>query len=236
MSTEHDAPVEHEHADVTGGWLRPAVFCAIDGLVSNFALLAGVAGGGASRHVIILAGLAGLSAGAFSMAAGEYTSVASQAENAQAEIAKERAELLQNPDGELAELAATFVDRGVEPDLAREVARQIHADPDVAVEVHARDELGVTMNDLPSPLLAAVSSFVSFAVGAIIPVLPFLLGANALLPVVIVSLLGLFGCGAIVTRLTARPWWFGGLRQLILGAVAAGLTYFIGNLVGAGLA
>lgn len=170
------------------------------------------------------------------MAAGEYTSVASQAENAQAEIAKERAELLQNPDGELAELAATFVDRGVEPDLAREVARQIHADPDVAVEVHARDELGVTMNDLPSPLLAAVSSFVSFAVGAIIPVLPFLLGANALLPVVIVSLLGLFGCGAIVTRLTARPWWFGGLRQLILGAVAAGLTYFIGNLVGAGLA
>jgi len=236
MSTEHDAPVEHEHADVTGGWLRPAVFGAMDGLVSNFALLAGVAGGGASRHVIILAGLAGLSAGAFSMAAGEYTSVASQAENAQAEIAKERAELLQNPDGELAELAATFVDRGVEPDLAREVARQIHADPDVAVEVHARDELGVTMNDLPSPLLAAVSSFVSFAVGAIIPVLPFLLGANALLPVVIVSLLGLFGCGAIVTRLTARPWWFGGLRQLILGAVAAGLTYFIGNLVGAGLA
>lgn len=236
MSTEHDAPVEHEHADVTGGWLRPAVFGAMDGLVSNFALLAGVAGGGASRHVIILAGLAGLSAGAFSMAAGEYTSVASQAENAQAEIAKERAELLQNPDGELAELAATFVDRGVEPDLAREVARQIHADPDVAVEVHAREELGVTMNDLPSPLLAAVSSFVSFAVGAIIPVLPFLLGANALLPVVIVSLLGLFGCGAIVTRLTARPWWFGGLRQLILGAVAAGLTYFIGNLVGAGLA
>src|SRR5690606_24393518 len=148
---EHDAPVEHEHADVTGGWLRPAVFGAMDGLVSNFALLAGVAGGGASRHVIILAGLAGLSAGAFSMAAGEYTSVASQAENAQAEIAQERAELLQNSDGELAELAATFVDRGVDPDLAREVARQIHADPDVAVEVHARDELGVTMNDLPSP-------------------------------------------------------------------------------------
>jgi vacuolar iron transporter family protein len=234
MSAESE-DINHEHANVTGGWLRPAVFGAMDGLVSNFALIAGVAGGGASRQVIILAGLAGLSAGAFSMAAGEYTSVASQAENAEAEIAKERAELQANPAAEQAELAAMYVERGVDPDLAHEVARQIHRDPENAVTVHAREELGVTLDDLPSPLLAAVSSFLSFGVGAIIPVVPYLLGADVLLPVVIVSLLGLFVLGAVVTRITSRPWWYGGLRQLGLGALAAALTYVIGNLVGAGL-
>ncbi len=234
MST--DAPViDHEHADVTGGWLRPAVFGAMDGLVSNLALIAGVAGGGAPPGVVILAGLAGLSAGAFSMAAGEYTSVASQAEAAEAEIAKEREELQRNPEGEMAELAAMYVERGVDPELAAEVSRQIHRDTEQAVNVHAREELGVTLDDLPSPVLAAVSSFVSFAVGALIPVLPYLLGAGSLLPGVAVSLLGLFAAGAIVTMVTARPWWFGGLRQLILGAVAAALTYGIGNLVGVGL-
>lgn len=235
MSADGGTPIEHEHANVTGGWLRPAVFGAMDGLVSNFALIAGIAGGGAGRQVIILAGLAGLSAGAFSMAVGEYTSVASQAENAEAEIAKEREELRTNPEGEEAELAATYVNRGVDPELAAEVSRQIHRDPEKAVMAHAREEFGVTMDDLPSPMLAAVSSFVSFGVGAILPVLPYLLGAEALLPVVIVSLVGLYACGAVVTRVTSRPWWYGGLRQLVLGAVAAGLTYFIGNLVGAGL-
>src|SRR5919106_427921 len=200
-----DVPaIHHEHADITGGWLCPAVFGAMDGLVSNFALIAGVAGGGAPRNVVILAGLAGLSAGAFSMAAGEYTSVASQAENAEAEIAKEREELRRNPEGEMAELAAMYVQRGVDPELAAEVSRQIHRDADSAVNVHAREELGVTLDDLPSPVLAAVSSFLSFAVGAIIPVLPYLVGATDLLPVVVVSLLGLFAAGAVVTRLTSR--------------------------------
>jgi VIT1/CCC1 family predicted Fe2+/Mn2+ transporter len=234
MSTETPA-INHEHADVTGGWLRPAVFGAMDGLVSNFALIAGVAGGGASRQVVILAGLAGLSAGAFSMAAGEYTSVASQAENAEAEIAKEREELRRNPEGEMAELAAMYVERGVDPELAEEVSRQIHRDPENAVNVHAREELGVTLEDLPSPVLAAVSSFVSFALGAIIPVMPYLLGSDELLPGIVVSLVGLFAAGAVVTRFTSRSWWFGGIRQLVLGAIAAALTYGIGNLVGAGL-
>lgn len=234
MSTETPA-INHEHADVTGGWLRPAVFGAMDGLVSNFALIAGVAGGGAPRQVVILAGLAGLSAGAFSMAAGEYTSVASQAENAEAEIAKEREELRNNPEGEMAELAAMYVERGVDPELAEEVSRQIHRDPDNAVNVHAREELGVTLEDLPSPVLAAVSSFLSFALGAIIPVMPYLLGSDALLPGIVVSLIGLFAAGAVVTRFTSRSWWFGGIRQLFLGAIAAALTYGIGNLVGAGL-
>ncbi len=233
--TTGPSTVEHEHADVTGGWLRPAVFGAMDGMVSNFALIAGVAGGGVSPRVVVLTGLAGLAAGAFSMAAGEYTSVASQAENAEAEIAKEREELRINPQAEEDELAAVYMERGIEPELAREVSRQLHLDPERALIVHAKEELGVTLEDLPSPVLAAVASFLSFAVGALVPVLPYLLGAQSLWPAIIVSLLGLFGAGAVVTRLTSRPWWFGGLRQLFLGAAAAALTYGIGSLVGAGL-
>jgi vacuolar iron transporter family protein len=230
-----EATVLHEHADVTGGWLRPAVFGAMDGLVSNFALIAGVAGGSDDRQVIVLAGLAGLAAGAFSMAAGEYTSVSAQAEHAEAEISVEREELRRNPRGEEQELAAMYTAKGLDPDLAIEVARQLHRDPDQALDVHAREELGVTLDDLPSPRLAAVSSFLSFAAGALIPVLPYLFGADALWPAVAVSLLGLFLAGAIVTRLTSRPWWYGGLRQLVLGAAAATLTYAFGSLVGAGL-
>jgi VIT1/CCC1 family predicted Fe2+/Mn2+ transporter len=225
--------VAHEHADVTGGWLRPAVFGAMDGLVSNFALIAGVAGGGVDRTVIVLAGLAGLAAGAFSMAAGEYTSVAAQAELAEAEIAVEREELRTNAAAEERELAAMYVDRGLDPDLAAEVARQLHRDPETALNVHAREELGVTPGELPSPRLAATSSFLSFAVGALIPVLPYLLGLDALWLVTVLSLAGLFVCGAVVTQVTSRPWWYGGLRQLVLGAAAAALTYAFGNLVGA---
>ncbi|MGH8773641.1 MAG: VIT1/CCC1 transporter family protein [Jiangellaceae bacterium] len=227
--------IQHEHADVTGGWLRPAVFGAMDGLVSNFALIAGVAGGTDDRSVVVLAGLAGLAAGAFSMAAGEYTSVAAQAEHAEAEIAIEREELLRNPHGEEQELAEMYAAKGLDADLAAEVARQLHRDPDQALHVHAREELGLTLDDLPSPQLAAGSSFLSFAVGALVPVLPYLLGADALWPAAVVALLGLFLAGAVVTRLTSRPWWYGGLRQLGLGAVAASLTYAFGSLVGAGL-
>src|SRR5918993_184894 len=156
--------VGHEHGNVTGGWLRPAVFGAMDGLVSNFALIAGVAGGSDDRQVIVLAGLAGLAAGAFSMAAGEYTSVAAQAEHAEAEIAIEREELRTNPHGEERELAALYAAKGLDPQLA------------------------------------ATSSFLSFAAGAVIPVLPYLLGSRALWPAVVMALLGLFLCGAVVTR------------------------------------
>ncbi|HEX2363004.1 MAG TPA: VIT1/CCC1 transporter family protein [Jiangellaceae bacterium] len=234
MSGE-DLTIGHVHADVTGGWLRPAVFGAMDGLVSNFALIAGVAGGSGDRSVVILAGLAGLAAGAFSMAAGEYTSVAAQAELAEAEIAVEREELRRNPRGEQAELAAMYVQRGLDQELADEVARQLHRNPETALDVHAREELGVTLDDLPSPRLAALSSFLSFAVGALVPVLPYLFGATALWPAAVLALVGLFVCGAVVTRVTSRPWWYGGLRQLVLGAVAATLTYAFGNAVGTGL-
>lgn len=227
--------IGHEHDDVTGGWLRPAVFGAMDGVVSNTALIAGMAGGGAAPRVIVLAGLAGLAAGAFSMAAGEYTSVAAQAESAEAEIAKEREELRINPSGEQAELAAAYEALGVTPDVAGEVARQLHRDPDRALRVHSREELGVTLDDLPSAKLAAGSSFLAFAIGAFVPLLPYLLGATVIWPALVLALVGLFGCGAVVTRVTSRPWWFGGSRQLLLGALAAALTYGIGSLVGVGL-
>lgn len=229
------AAVGHEHADVTGGWLRPAVFGAMDGLVSNFALIAGVAGGSGDSGVIVLAGLAGLAAGAFSMAAGEYTSVAAQGELAEAEIEIEREALRTEPEAEEQELADLYVARGLEPELAAEVSRQLHRDPETALDVHVREELGVTPGDLPSARLAATSSFLSFAVGALLPVLPYVLGADALWPAAIIALLGLFACGAVVTQVTSRPWWFGGLRQLVLGAAAAALTYAFGSMVGTGL-
>lgn len=232
------ADIGHEHPDVTGGWLRPAVFGAMDGLVSNVALIAGVVGGTSSADTtpIVLAGLAGLAAGAFSMAAGEYTSVASQSESAEAEITKERREILANPHAEERELAEMYVAKGLDPELARQVAAQIHRDVDNAVAVHAREEFGVDQDSLASPTVAAVSSFLAFAAGAAVPVLPYLFGASSLLLSVAITLVALFVCGAVVTQLTSRSWWFGGLRQMALGAAAAALTYGVGSVVGAAVA
>ena len=227
--------INHEHPDVTGGWLRPAVFGAMDGLVSNFALVMGVTGGSDDTKPVLLAGLAGLAAGAFSMAAGEYTSVASQSEFALAQIETERREIEKNGPAEQAELAAMYVDKGVEESTARDAAAQIHRDVDNAVEVHAREEFGVDPHDLASPRLAAASSFLAFALGALVPLLPLLIGVEAVWPIVVLSLIGLFACGALVTNLTSRSWWYGGVRQLVLGGAAAGLTYLIGDLVGASL-
>jgi VIT1/CCC1 family predicted Fe2+/Mn2+ transporter len=226
---------ELDHHDVTGGWLRPAVFGAMDGLVSNLALIAGVAGGTrdhANSSAVVLAGLAGLAAGAFSMAVGEYNSVASQSEAAQREIDKERRAIVDDPAAETRELADMYVEKGLSPELAAEVARQIHRDVENAVAVHAREELGVDPEDLPSPMLAAVSSFLSFALGALLPVLPYLLEAGSLVPGIVVTLAALFVCGAVVTQVTSRSWWYGGARTMLLGAAATALTYLIGGLVG----
>src|SRR3954471_7494196 len=242
MSADAASPgapaISHEHPDVTGGGLRAAVFGAMDGLVSNLALIAGVAGGTrghADSSAVVLAGLAGLAAGAFSIAGGEYTSGGSQSEAARREIDKERREIVANPTAEIGELADMYIEKGLDRELALQVAKQIHADVDNAVAVHPREELGVDPDDLPSPMLAAGSSFLSFAVGAFLPVLPYLLGAQVLLPGLLVTLVALFVCGAVVTQVTNRSWWFGGLRQMLLGAAAAGLTYLFGSLVGGGL-
>ncbi|AYG83501.1 hypothetical protein DWB77_05698 [Streptomyces hundungensis] len=232
-ATLHEAHRDnHTHRDVNGGWLRPAVFGAMDGLVSNLALMTGVAGGEVSHRTIVITGLAGLAAGAFSMAAGEYTSVASQRELVEAELAVERRELRKHPADEERELAELYMSRGVEPELAREVARQLSRDPEQALEIHAREELGIDPSDLPSPTVAAVSSFASFALGALLPLLPYLLGASALWPAVLLALVGLFGCGAVVAKVTARSWWFSGVRQLALGGAAAALTFGIGTFFG----
>ncbi|MEO3863843.1 VIT1/CCC1 transporter family protein [Acrocarpospora sp. B8E8] len=227
------AEAHHTHRDVTGGWLRPAVFGAMDGLVSNFALIAGVAGGTANTKVISLAGAAGLAAGAFSMAGGEYVSVASQRELAQAEIAVERRELERHPKDEQDELAQVYVSRGVDPALAAEVARQISRNPEKALEVHTLTELGVSPDGLPSPVTAAISSFLSFSVGAVVPLAPYLLGVRGLWISAALSTVALFGAGALVSRVTARSWWFSGLRQFLVGGVAAALTWGLGSIIGA---
>jgi vacuolar iron transporter family protein len=225
----------HQHRDVSGGWLRPAVFGAMDGLVTNVSLIAGVGGGGGSHQLIVLTGLAGLAAGAFSMATGEFVSVSSQNELVEAEVRKEAHELKYNPESERQELAATFRMRGVDPELADEVARQISAHPDNALAIHVREELGVDHEELPSPYTAAAASLVTFAIGAIIPLIPYLAGAGSAAMALALGLAALaaFIGGGLVARLTDRPFFRGAFRQLILGALAAGITYLIGSAVGA---
>jgi vacuolar iron transporter family protein len=227
-----DPELSHQHRDVSGGWLRPAVFGAMDGLVTNVSLIAGVGGARLAAHTIVLTGLAGLSAGAFSMAAGEYVSVSSQNELVAAEVEKERIELATNPADEQAELAAMYKMRGVDPALADEVARQLSRHPDEALRIHVREELGVDHDELPSPLTAAGASLVTFAVGALIPLLPFLLGFSSLGAAVILAAVVAFIGGGIVARVTARPFLRGALRQLVLAGLAAAITYGIGTLVG----
>jgi VIT1/CCC1 family predicted Fe2+/Mn2+ transporter len=223
----------HHHADVSGGWLRPAVFGAMDGLVTNIALISGVGGGGASRHAIVLTGVAGLVAGAVSMGLGEYTSVRTQNDQVASEVAKERRELERHPEAEAEELAQRWIERGLPPDLARQVATAVAANPEEALRIHAQEELGINPHDVPSPWLAAISSFLCFSVGAVIPLLPYLIGFNNLWPALIVGGFGLFFAGAITARFTRQRWWYSGLRQLVLGGVAAAITYGIGHLIGA---
>jgi vacuolar iron transporter family protein len=232
---EQPAELHHSHRDVTGGWLRPATFGVMDGLVSNFALVAGVVGGGATGKVVIMTGLAGLVAGACSMASGEFTSVSSQTELMQSEIAVERRELEIHPEEEERELAMMYEAKGLRPELAAEVARELTANPEVALDAHVREELGVDPNDLPSPWVAAGSSFVAFAIGALIPLIPFLFGAASVLPALLLCAVGLVVTGGIVGKVTARPFWYGGGRQLLLGGLSAAVTFAIGLAVGTGL-
>jgi VIT1/CCC1 family predicted Fe2+/Mn2+ transporter len=208
------------------------VFGAMDGLVTNVSLIAGVGGGGGSRHAIVLTGLAGLAAGAFSMAAGEYVSVSSQNELIHSEVDKERQELIHNAVAEQAELAGMLRRRGVSAATARQAAAEISAHPEKALAVHALEELGVNPSELPSPLIAAGASLATFAVGAVVPLLPYLFGFDALGVALGLSALAAVIGGGLVARLTSRPFWRGALRQLILGILAAGVTYLIGRAVG----
>jgi VIT1/CCC1 family predicted Fe2+/Mn2+ transporter len=225
------ATIEHHHADVSGGWLRAATFGAMDGLVTNIALIAGVGGGGVGRNTLVLTGVAGLVAGAISMGLGEYTSVRTQNEQVSAELAKERHELEVNPEGEAEELVAAWTARGLPEQLARDVAAVLHTDPEQALRVHAQEELGVVPDELPSPWVAAGSSFACFSVGALFPLITYLLGFDSLALALGVGGLGLFAAGAVVARFTGKRWWLSGLRQLALGGLAAAVTYGIGTLL-----
>jgi VIT1/CCC1 family predicted Fe2+/Mn2+ transporter len=222
----------HRHRDVSGGWLRPTVFGAVDGLVTNASLIAGVGGGGVSTHAIVLTGLAGLVAGAFSMGTGEYVSVTNQNELVHAEVALERRMLAEFPQAEQAELAATFRAYGADPHTAERMAAAVSADPDRALRLHTREELGVDHEELPSAVLAGFASLTAFSIGALIPLLPYLLGAPDLRLTLLLTALALVAGGMVVGRLTGRPLLHSGLRQLALGAVALAVTYAVGRLIG----
>jgi VIT1/CCC1 family predicted Fe2+/Mn2+ transporter len=222
----------HHPGDVSGGWLRAAVFGAMDGLVSNTALVAGVAGGGASPRAVVLAGMAGLVAGATSMALGEYTSVKTQNEQLDLEVERERRELERHPKDEQDELARMYRNRGLDADLARQVAAQLSRDPETALRVHVMNEIGLSPDEKPSPYVAAFSSLITFSIGAIFPLIPYLFGATVLWPGLLSGAVGLVLAGALSSRFTPRPWWFAGLRQLFFGAAAAGVTYLIGLAIG----
>ncbi|HVA05368.1 MAG TPA: VIT1/CCC1 transporter family protein [Acidimicrobiales bacterium] len=224
---------ETQHRDVSGGRLRPAVFGAMDGLVTNVSLIAGVSGGGVLRHTVILSGWAGLVAGAFSMATGEFTSVKSQNEMVESEAAVEREGLAAHPREERAELAAMLVQRGVLPALADEVAGQMSESPDDALHFHAQEELGVDPDHLASPYEATGLSFISFAIGAVVPLLPFLLGTSVLWPSLAATAIALALSGGTVARLTRRPIALGAVRQVALAGLSAGVTYVVGRVIGA---
>jgi VIT1/CCC1 family predicted Fe2+/Mn2+ transporter len=221
-----------------GGNLRAAVFGVNDGLVSNASLILGVAGASANNSIILLSGVAGLLAGAFSMAAGEYVSVRSQREMFEHQIGLERDELAQYPEEEAEELALIYAARGLPREDAQKLAKALIADPDKALDTLAREELGLNPEELGSPWGAAIFSFLSFAAGAFVPLLPFLAlaGARALPVSVGFTALALFAVGAAISLFTGRSALRDGLRMLAIGAAAGALTYGIGNLLGVSLA
>jgi VIT1/CCC1 family predicted Fe2+/Mn2+ transporter/rubrerythrin len=221
------------------GTLRAVIFGVSDGLVSNLSLVMGVAGAASGNpSFILLAGIAGLLAGAFSMAAGEYISMQSQRELFERQIALERAEIEAMPEEEEAELAASYRAKGFPADEAARIAHRIFQDPDAALDVLVREELGLDPDELGSPWSAAGGSFVAFAIGAIVPVVPYLFGGGTavLLASLGLSLIALFLVGAAVSLLTGRGLIFSGFRQLGIGLAAALVTYAIGSIIGVGAA
>jgi VIT1/CCC1 family predicted Fe2+/Mn2+ transporter len=210
------------------------VFGVSDGLVSNTALVMGFAGSGSSRTAILLAGVAGLLAGAFSMAAGEYVSMSSQREMFERELALEAQELEETPDEEHAELVLLYRAKGLDRADAEHLADRIMSDKKVALDTLAREELGLDPDELGSPWSAAGSSLLAFALGAFVVVLPYLItgGAAALLTAIGLAVLALFGVGAGIGIMNGRPAVRSGFRQVLVGGLAAGVTFLIGHLIG----
>lgn len=227
---------ETHHRDISGGAARAAVFGVSDGLVSNVSLILGVAGARPDASVVRLAGLAGLIAGACSMAVGEYLSVSAQVELAERELRLERHEIVNRPAKETAELVDLYESRGVRRELAEEVADALMADADQALEVHAREELGVDPQNLGSPIQAAIASFVAFVTGAFVPLIPWLRlstgNTAAVIASMVLAALGAVAVGVVLARFTGRAKWRVALRQVAFAAVSAGIAYGIGSVVG----
>lgn len=222
---------DHTHSSSAGsGWLRASVFGAMDGLVSNIGLITGIAAAGASPHIIAVTGVSGLVAGAVSMALGEYTSVRTQNEQLQVEVETERDALNRNPVGEEAELAVMFEHLGMAQETAEDAASQVHANSEQALRVHLAHELGLSVDERQSPVVAAISSFVAFSIGALIPVLPFLFGFGTLWWGLAFGAVGLLAAGFFAAKFTSRSPFSGALRQLLFGGIAVTVTYLIGLL------
>lgn len=228
------AMVKHQHRDIQGGVARAAVFGASDGLVSNVSLILGVAGASPGAGFVRLAGLAGWIAGAISMAAGEYGSMKAQTELLEHELDLERIELHRNPVVETRELAELYESRGVEPGLARELATAMMRDPELALEAHAREELGIDPAALGSPVAAAGASFLSFSAGALLPLIPWLVGggAAAVIGSIVLGLLGAALVGGLLARFTHGSYVRLITRYTGIAIVAGGVTYLVGSLVG----
>ena len=233
----HEGVVEGEQSTGAGksGSLRAAIFGVNDGLVSNVALIMGFAGASQNRSVILLAGISGLLAGAFSMGAGEYISMKVQRETLERMLHLEAHELYGDPESELAELAQIYRRKGLSDDLSRQVATELMRDPAVALDTHAREELGIDPNEgLGNPWAAATSSFFMFCIGALIPLIPFLFltGTAAVVASAALTGIALLIVGALTARLTGRPRWLSSLRQFAIGMSAALVTYLVGSLLG----
>jgi VIT1/CCC1 family predicted Fe2+/Mn2+ transporter len=227
-------PPEHHHREVQAGGPRAAVFGVSDGLVSNLSLILGLAGASPATSVIRLAGLAGLLGGAFSMAAGEYVSMRAQNELVEKEVEKERREIERHPKGEHHELVRLYESRGIPLTLASQLADRVMADPELALETHAREELGIDLASPGRPLQAAGWSFVTFAVGAAIPLVPYSAGAGtaALVGAICAAALAALIVGGLLSIFTSRPWWWSAARQLLICAVAGAVTFAIGRAIG----
>jgi len=226
---------ESWHRSDRSGALRAGVFGVSDGLVSNTALVMGFAGSGTSRTVTLLAGIAGLLAGSFSMAAGEYISMSSQREMYEREISLEQAELEEKPEEEHAELVLIYRAKGLSKPEAEQLADRIMADRSVALDTLAREELGLDPDELGSPWGAAFSSLFAFAIGAFVVIIPYLAGSGkaALLAAIVLAVAALFGVGASIGALNGRGVLRSGLRQVIAGVIAAAVTFGVGHLIGA---
>lgn len=224
----------HMHRDVQGGTARAAVFGISDGLVSNVALILGVAGASADGSLVRLAGVSGLLAGAISMAAGEWVSVRAQNELVERELEIERRSLAENPEAETEELAAIYRQRGLDPESAAQVAEGVMSDPEIALDIHAREELGIDPEGLGSPFKVAVASFVAFAVGAVLPLLPWFFGEGdgAIVVSVAVGVVSAAIVGAMIGFFTERGKLRAAVRQVAVAGVACGATFLIGSALG----